>query len=65
MNRGPGNERIEGERKRSRERYNIETEWGKHKMRNIIHACFYDGMKNSSWWLYKWIQEYPLISDLK
>lgn len=26
MNRGPGNERIEGVRKRSRERYNTETE---------------------------------------
>lgn len=53
MNRGPGNERREGEQKRSRGRQYIETEWGKHKMKNIIQAYFYTDMKNSSRWIYK------------
>lgn len=31
----------------------IETEWRKHKMKDIIQAYFYTDMKNSSWWIYK------------
>lgn len=53
VNRESGNERIEGEQKRSRERQYIETVWGKHKIKSIIQAYFYTDMKNSSWWIYK------------